>query len=138
MEDYKINTFIFEQLEKIAPIATARVSMFSIDDRYSYIPYCRFRFKNRNKDDEIYRKIRNAVDSFEGNCKWAVIPGTATENYLLVPIISPESKMIWSDKNYFISLFGESYYKTKIDESINDILKLGLHISRYCQENNMI
>lgn len=129
MELNKIDSLMFEALQSIAPVGTSRVSMFNVKDVYSYVPFCRFRFKNKTKEDEIYKKIQVAVDSFEGNLKWAMVTRSDIENFLIVPIISHENEMAWNDKDYFISLYGESNYRKKIDECIDDIPNLALVVS---------
>lgn len=129
MELIKINRLMFQALESIAPVGTSRVSMFNVEDVYYYVPFCRFRFKNKTKEDEIYKKIQVAVDSFEGNLKWTMVTRSDIENFLIVPIISHKNEMAWNDKDYFISLYGESNYRKKIDECIDDIPSLALAVS---------
>lgn len=129
MEFDKINTLIFETLECFAPIETSRVSMFDTEDRYSHLPFCRFKFKNKKKEDEIYKKIKIAVESFEGNLKWKLITKPDSENFLILPVFNNEENIELNDKDYFIFIFGENGFQKKIDESIDDIPKLAKVIS---------
>lgn len=124
MEFNKTNRLIFESLESIAPIVTSRVSMFDTKDRYSHVPFCRFRFKDLRKSDEIYKKIQSVVDSFEGKLKWKLDSRIDSENFLIFPIISHENMRAWNDKEALMSLLGESVYRKKIDECVDDVPKL--------------
>jgi len=134
MELDKINSLIFETLDSIAPISTSRVSMFNTKDKYYYVPFCRFKFKNKEKEDKIYKKIQVAIDSFEGNLEWKLLTKVESKNFLIVPIISGENEIAWNDKESIISLIGESGYHEKIDECIDDIPKLAKVISANFQD----
>jgi len=130
MEFDKINRLTFETLECIAAIETSRVLMFNPEDRYSHVPFFRFKFKNIKKDDLIYEKIQASINNFVGNLKWKLLTRFDSENFLIIPIIFQENNIAWDDKDSFISLLGESSYRTKIDECIDDIPRLAKAISR--------
>ena len=127
----KINRLIFETIETIAPIETSRVSMFDLDDKYKYPPFFRFRFKNKQKDDKIYEKIKNAIICFEGNLRWKLVTKNESKNFIILPSIVDIDEMdqILFQRENYISLFGEILYKKKIDECIADIPKLAEVIS---------
>ncbi|WP_293312922.1 hypothetical protein [Pedobacter sp. UBA5917] len=72
MDLNKINTLLFETLDSIAAIGTSKVSMFDKKDKYSYMPFFRFKFKNKKKDDKIYKDIEVVINSFKGNVKWGL------------------------------------------------------------------
>lgn len=130
----KVDTLVFEALEDIAPIETARVSMFDITDKYSYFPFLRFRFKNKEKEDMVYRKIKDIINGFEGNLKWDLVTKTESKNFLILPVITRLDKNVSTldERTYFISLYGEDHYKKKIDDCIDDIPKLAKVISSCC------
>lgn len=129
MEFDKLNTLIFETLEGIAPLGTSRVSMFNIDDKYSNVPFFRFKFKDKKKEDEIYKRIQVAINGFNGNLKWELVTRFDSENFLIIPIIDQENRVNWNDKESLIALYGESGYRKKIGEIIDDIPKLAKVIS---------
>jgi hypothetical protein len=132
MEFNKLNSLIFETLENIAPIGTSLVSMFAMEDPYYHVPYLRFRFKNKSKEDEIYKKIQGAIDSFEGNFKWELVTKVDSPNFLIIPIISVGNEKSWSDKELLISLYGESGYRERIIDCMEDIPKLANVIRSCC------
>lgn len=134
MELNEINRLLFETLENISSIETSRVSMFDIEDQYSHSPFFRFKFKNKTKEDKIYTKIKNAIGSFKGNLEWDLVNKPESENFLILPIIfeSKENYTGWDKKAHFISLYGESRYRKKIDESIDDIPALARAIGSCC------
>ncbi len=137
MDDSQINTIMFETLEQIAPIGTARVSMFSITDRYSYIPFFRFRFKSINEDNKIYHQIKLAIEHFNGNVKWELFKNPDVRNYLIIPIILCKDDIRWSDTEKLKLYLGDSFYK-KIDECIDDIPRLASQIKRECLRKSII
>ena len=121
-----INRLVFEAMETIAPIETARVSMFSIDNQYNHPPFFRFRFKNIDKNDPIYTKIMNSISLFKGNLKWKCSTVDYSNNYIIYPCILDtydESDSI-NKKERYIAILGENLYYKKIDDCINDIPEL--------------
>ena len=86
MDFEEINRILFFTLNDICPIGTSRISMMSIDDRYAGYPFLRFRFKEKDKNDVIYSKIRDAVKDFKGLLSWEMITFNDVPNYLILQL----------------------------------------------------
>lgn len=77
-------------------------------------------------------KIQGAIDSFEGNFKWELVTKVDSPNFLIIPIISVGNEKSWSDKELLISLYGESGYRERIIDYMEDIPKLANVIRSCC------
>lgn len=119
----QINTMIYEALERLAPITTAKVSMFPTDDKYGHPPFLRFRFKDIPKNNEIYFKIKNTLENFKGKLKWGLYDKLGTENYILIPSFFEELNLSSSfyEKETYFSLLGPNLYYEKVNEALEDI-----------------
>ncbi len=122
----EINRILFFTLNDICPIATSRISMMSTEDRYAVYPFLRFRFKDKDKNDVIYSKIRDAVRDFKGLLTWEMITFDDVPNYLIVPTyVYSDGRPTSGDLNeHLIAKHGESLYRQMIDQAIEDIPNL--------------
>ncbi|MGE8424721.1 MAG: hypothetical protein ACN6PI_17925 [Sphingobacterium siyangense] len=126
MDFEEINRILFFTLNDICPIGTSRISMMSIDDRYAGYPFLRFRFKEKDKNDVIYSKIRDAVKDFKGLLSWEMITFDDVPNYLILPTyVYSEGRRASGDLNeHLIAKYGENLYRKMIDQAIEDIPNL--------------
>lgn len=126
MDFEEINRILFFTLDDICPIATSRISMMSINDRYARYPFLRFRFKEKDKNDVIYSKIRDAVKDFKGLLSWEIVTFDDVPNYLIVPTyVYSDGRPTSGDLNeHLIAKHGESLYRQKVDQAIEDIPNL--------------
>lgn len=131
MNDASISRLVFKALEFLRPIQTARVSMFDLNNPYTYPPFLRFRFAGKLKDDKICERVRNAIDCFEGKLKWTLTSREGVENYVIKPMFVNKDEEVRSSnkKDYFVSVLGEELYRKKIDDAIEDIPKLAKAVS---------
>ncbi|RKF30139.1 hypothetical protein BCY89_20280 [Sphingobacterium siyangense] len=122
----EINRILFFTLNDICPIATSRISMMSIDDRYAGYPFLRFRFKEKDKNDVIYSKIKDAVKDFKGLLSWEMITFDDVPNYLILPTyVYSDGRPTSGDLNeHLIAKYGENLYRKMIDQAIVDIPNL--------------
>ncbi len=130
MDFEEINRILFFTLNDICPIATSRISMMSIDDRYAVYPFLRFRFKDKDKNDVIYSKIRDAVRDFKGLLTWEMITFDDVSNYLILPTyVYSDGRLTSGDLNeHLIAKYGENLYRQMIDQAIVDIPNLACYI----------
>ncbi|WP_159729404.1 hypothetical protein [Sphingobacterium sp. 18053] len=130
MDFEEINRVLFFTLNDICPIATSRISMMSIDDRYAGYPFLRFRFKEKDKNDVIYSKIRDAVKDFKGLLSWEMITFDDVPNYLILPTyVYSEGRPASGDLNeHLVAKYGENLYRKMIDQAIVDIPNLAKEI----------
>ncbi|OIN55609.1 hypothetical protein [Arsenicibacter rosenii] len=131
--DYdQTNTLIYEALESLAPLATAKASMFPTDDKYGHPPFLRFRFKNKNKNDTIYHNIKYALERLNGRVKWELYEKPDTENYLIIPVFFERlnTGIRFYDKEVYLALLGKELYYKKIDEALDDIPALAEMIKK--------
>lgn len=130
MDYVKENHLIFETLNAIIPIATAKVNMWSPEDRYAYPPFLRFRFKDVGRNDSIYTRLIKIVTQYDGNLKWIIRKGDDTPNYLLIPLIFDQHRVEgkFFDKHYWISVFTLNIYIAYIDIAVKDIPSLAEYI----------
>ncbi|APU96361.1 hypothetical protein K2F45_07100 [Sphingobacterium siyangense] len=130
MDFEEINRILFFTLNDICPIGTSRISMMSIDDRYAGYPFLRFRFKEKDKNDVIYSKIRDAVKDFKGLLSWEMITFNDVPNYLILPTyVYSEGRRASGDLNeHLIAKYGENLYRKMIDQAIVDIPNLAKSI----------
>lgn len=126
MDFDEINRILFFTLNDICPIATSRISMMSTGDRYARYPFLRFRFKDKDKNDVIYNKIRDTVKSFKGLLTWEMITFDDVPNYLIVPtyVYSDRRTMSGDLNEHLIAKYGENLYRKMIDQAIVDIPNL--------------
>ncbi|MEO8146986.1 MAG: hypothetical protein ABI723_05075 [Bacteroidia bacterium] len=122
----KVNSEIFEALQSVQEVETAKVSMFAVNDVYARPPCLRFRFKNIEKGNPIYYKLRGNIKTFRGNLKWDMVTKEATKNYIIIPTLF---EMYILDSNfynekYYIKELTEEVYKKIIDDAIADISHL--------------
>lgn len=131
MEKIDINTIMFETLDKISLIRTAKVSMFPLDDSYGHPPFLRFGFALIN-EEELISLLKNIVDEYEGNLKWLIRKMPERKNCILIPKIFEEipSDGQFYKKDFWIKQFGEHVYKHYIDAALEDIPKLAEHIKK--------
>ncbi|WET69678.1 hypothetical protein [Sphingobacterium sp.] len=126
MDFEEVNRILFFTLDDICPIATSRISMMSIDDRYAGYPFLRFRFKDKDKNDVIYNKIGDTVRDFKGLLSWEMITFNDVPNYLILPTyVYSDGRPTSGDLNeHLIAKHGESLYRQMIDQAIEDISNL--------------
>ncbi|WP_146191165.1 hypothetical protein [Sphingobacterium athyrii] len=131
----EINRVLFFTLNDICPIATSRISMMSIDDRYAVYPFLRFRFKDKDKNDVIYSKIRDAVRNFKGLLTWEMITYDDVPNYLILPsYVYSDGRPTSGDLNeHLLAKYGENLYRQMIDQAIVDIPNLACYIQNKLQ-----
>ena len=131
MESINISFLVFKALESLAPLATSKVSMFDVDDKYGHPPFIRFRFKGVLKNDKIYSIIKFAVENFSGNVKWKLSTKPSLENYILITSFFAEFTEFdnFYKKEFYISKLGENLYTKMIDDAIEDIPMLSKLIS---------
>lgn len=126
MDFEEANTILFVTLHEIYPIATARVSMMATNNRYARFPFLRFRFKDKDKEDLIYEKIRDTVKNFKGLLAWEMVTKYDTLNYLIVPsYVCFGQEELTGDLNEHLKMtLGESLFRKRIDQAIEDIPNL--------------
>lgn len=122
----EINRVLFFALTDICPIATSRISMMSIDDRYAGYPFLRFRFKEKDKNDVIYSKIKDAVKDFKGLLSWEMTTFDDVPNYLILPTyVYSDGRPTSGDLNeHLIAKYRENLYRKMIDQAIVDVPNL--------------
>lgn len=131
MEKININSIIFETLNEISPIRTAKVSMFPVDDIYGHPPFLRFGFFSSN-EAELISNLNRIVNEFEGNLKWLIRKKAESKNYILIPEIFEEisSEGQFYKKDFWIKQFEENIYKHYIDAALEDIPELAIHLKK--------
>ncbi|AZB28458.1 hypothetical protein [Chryseobacterium balustinum] len=131
MAEININTLIFEILNKISKIRTAKVSMFPLDDTYGHPPFLRFGFSLAD-ETELISILKKIISEFEGNLRWLIIRNPDSKNCILIPEIFEKisSEGQFYKKNFWVKQFGEDTYKRYIDFSLEDIPKLSEHIKK--------
>jgi hypothetical protein len=85
MHHLNVNLLLFGALNTICPIATARVSVFPLNDPYAGTPFLRFRFKDKEKDDAIYTQIKAVIEGFQGHLQWCMVTRDDAPNFLILP-----------------------------------------------------
>lgn len=117
---------LFEALESIAPIETAKVNVWALDNRYNHPPFLRFRYKGMEKNDKLYSQLKLVVEGFNGFLKWMMVTNDNTLNFIIAPEIFVANRMKGDlyDKDMFLKIFTETVYQEKVDEAIKDIDKL--------------
>ncbi|PUV21069.1 hypothetical protein DCO56_28820 [Sphingobacterium athyrii] len=107
----------------------------SIDDRYAVYPFLRFRFKDKDKNDVIYSKIRDAVRNFKGLLTWEMITYDDVPNYLILPsYVYSDGRPTSGDLNeHLLAKYGENLYRQMIDQAIVDIPNLACYIQNKLQ-----
>lgn len=130
MDFEEVNIILFFTLNDIYPIATGRAGMLASNNPYVSFPFLRFRFKDKDKNDVIYSKIRDAVKDFKGLLSWEMITFDDVPNYLIVPTyVYSEGRPASGDLNeHLIAKHGESLYRQMIDQAIEDIPNLAKSI----------
>ncbi len=133
MNDQDANHIIFLTLDEIRPIATARLSMWPINDKYARLPCFRFRFKDTNKDDAIYTKVQETLGNYPGSIKWTLLTRDEVLNYIMVP---EKFKHHYFDgkgieKDELLTYYSEQEYKNIIDLLVLDIPNLASHIASH-------
>ncbi|WP_448137610.1 hypothetical protein [Sphingobacterium siyangense] len=130
MDFEEVNIILFFTLNDIYPIATGRAGMLASNNPYVSFPFLRFRFKEKDKNDVIYSKIRDAVKDFKGLLSWEMITFDDVPNYLIVPTyVYSEGRPTSGDLNeHLIAKHGESLYRQMIDQAIEDIPNLAKSI----------
>lgn len=125
MDFEEANILLFFTMHEIYPIATGRAGMMS-SDRYARFPFLRFRFKDKDKEDLIYDKIRDTVKNFKGLLAWEMVTKYDTLNYLIVPsYVCFGQEGITGDLNEHLKMtLGESLFRKRIDQAIEDIPNL--------------
>lgn len=131
MKDSETNRMIYMSLNSIGyEIETSRINMYSIENRYSYSPFFRFRFKKIEKNDPIYDKIKLIINSFEGNLKWDMITHESTSNFIIIPkVFSDVNNLSYNNRDYYSEKYTKEKFEELIDLSINDIKGLSIKIS---------
>lgn len=131
MEEITINTIIFETLDRISHIRTARVSMFPLDDFYGHPPFLRFGFSLVD-ETELISILQKIINEFEGNIEWRIRKKTESKNCILIPTIFEEiqSEGQFYKKDFWIKQFGEDIYKRYVDFALEDIPKLAEYIKK--------
>ncbi|QMV68704.1 hypothetical protein HS960_14055 [Sphingobacterium paramultivorum] len=130
MDFEEVNIILFFTLNDIYPIATGRAGMLASNNPYVSFPFLRFRFKEKDKNDVIYSKIRDAVKDFKGLLSWEMITFDDVPNYLIVPTyVYSEGRPASGDLNeHLIAKYGENLYRKMIDQAIVDIPNLAKSI----------
>lgn len=125
MDFEEANILLFFTLHEIYPIATGRAGMMSTC-RYARFPFLRFRFKDKDKEDPIYDKIRDTVKNFKGLLAWEMVTKDDTLNYVIVPsYVCFGQEGIIGDLNEHLKMtLGESLFRKRIDQAIEDIPNL--------------
>jgi hypothetical protein len=129
-----ISCLIFDTLNNKKSLGSPVASMWSLSDKYAHIPFLRFKFKNIEFDDIIYKKVEGIITSFNGKIKWTMVANQEkTLNYFILPEFFKNYVFtIGLSKDKALKVFDEDTYKKLIDVSIADIPDLAKHI-----ENNM-
>ncbi|MNT16612.1 hypothetical protein D3C72_1517240 [compost metagenome] len=100
--------------------------MLASNNPYVSFPFLRFRFKEKDKNDVIYSKIRDAVKDFKGLLSWEMITFDDVPNYLILPTyVYSEGRPASGDLNeHLIAKYGGNLYRKMIDQAIVDIPNL--------------
>lgn len=130
MNDIEASSLVYEALSEIRGIETALVSMWSLGNKYARIPFLRFRFKSTSKDDVIYTRLNNIIDSYSGRLKWRMLTRDNVLNYILIPEIFEKYFLEHKSVNSSVALvdFTEEEYKAIIDTVIIDVPDLAKYI----------
>lgn len=128
----KINSILFETLNEISPVRTAKVSMFPVDDIYGHPPFLRFGFALKN-EEKLISILKNVVNEFKGNLRWLIRKKPESKNCILIPEIFEEilSEGQFYKKDFWIEQFGENIYKHYIDAALQDIPELAIHLKKH-------
>ncbi|MEA9414464.1 hypothetical protein [Flavobacterium sp. PL02] len=130
MKNSETNRMLYISLNSIGyEIETSRINMYSIENRYSYSPFLRFRFKKIEKNDSIYSKIKLVINSFEGNLKWDMITHENTSNFIIIPkVFSDVNNLSYNNRDYYSKKYTKEKFEELVDLSINDINELSIKI----------
>ncbi|MCD0474693.1 hypothetical protein LPB87_09860 [Flavobacterium sp. EDS] len=131
MKNNETNRMVYISLNSIGyEIETSRINMYSIENRYSYSPFFRFRFKKIEKNDSIYNKIKLVINSFEGSLEWDMITHENTSNFIIIPkVFSDVNYLSYNNRDYYSKKYTKEKFEEFVDLSINDINELSIKIS---------
>lgn len=126
------NHEFFRALSCYGEIETAMVSMFSPSDKYYRPPFLRFRFRGKNKDDQVYKIISTVVSNYIGKVRWVVTTRPDVKNYIIIPLLFEQ--FVHTDEPFLRSniekKIGEQEYLNLIDDAISDISGLAIAITQ--------
>ncbi len=138
MDEVLANRIIFITLNEMLPLATARVSMWSLNDKYAHPPFLRFKFRDLPVNDDFYGKLRKTVQQFLGILDWDINLAESSTNYLLLPKIFEKNAL---DDNFrfimesFYVEFGQVNYHKIVDSAIADVPDLAVFIKRMMENS---
>ena len=120
-------------LSRIKPLSQTRNGFTHIENNCNFIPFYQFRFVD-NYDDAIYLKIKQCVESFEGNVKWSLMSDDVfgvRRLHTIIPLkysvtncafgIREEARgkinngQLFQDELYGIQVFNETLFLAKKD-----------------------
>jgi hypothetical protein len=133
MNDIEKNRIVYLALSEIKEIETSLVSMWPLDDKYSRVPFLRFRFVNTDKTDIVYTRLKDVITNYSGGLKWSLLTRDDVPNYILLPKVFEKYfyDQMLNNIGFIVSEMTESKYRLVIDTVVIDVPSLAMHI-----ENN--
>ena len=105
---------VFDALESFGlKISTRLYGMIPVNDQYGRPPYLRFRFKDKAKEDKVYKQITDVVNTFKGNLEWIMTTREDSPDYVILPKLFLDSLLSMNIGNidYHIAHWTETRYK---------------------------
>ena len=135
MKDDEVNRLLYETINSIYAIATSRVSIWSIEDKYAHVPFFRFRFKGHEHQEDLYKRLSNIIDRFKGNYTWSLGKNSSPlSSFIIAPSIYIgrllKDKSVYR-KEEFLNEMASEDYKTMVDKAIEDVPLLAEYIKGF-------
>jgi hypothetical protein len=131
MTDEELNRLIFVTIDNLYQVSSARVSMWSLSNKYAFAPY--FRFRLTENDTAIYEHFGKAISLYKGNFDWSMGKHEDPRSLYIIAPVRYIDRVLHQGirRKNFLEKMSEEDYKSMVDKVIEDVPGLASHIDWY-------
>ena len=151
----KENVSYSEQMRKIlssiCPLSQTRNGFIDSEEEINFIPFYQFRFL-MNSDNTIYLKIKEIIESFEGNLEWTLMSDDCYNDKRLHTIIPKKYSninvrfgcrmnalgLVKKEQIFQNELYGYEVFSDTIYKAIKDIPNLIEYLKKIIEKKSKI
>jgi len=104
------------------PFKSGRINMWSPNNKYSYVPFFKFKFNEVSKNHKYYKILINAIDKYVGLVQWELVTEKNVSNFILRPKKKSKCTCQTSEKVYIEKVINDiptlvNWLKNEVDFS---------------------
>lgn len=123
---------LYRVLNSYCPLGSPFINSFNLDEPLVFP----FRFKGKNKEDDIYKSITERVKKFRGNIEWIMHDQGSRKNFTIEPRLFYEARKKINSMERPISLqmfLGVDFYRIN-NLAINEVCVLSNYLKDFFRE----